>query len=78
MADITYRNQGIFTAFLPETKAGEDAFRAICKAQGDHTGKVLSIHAKATIAQLRKAGYSVKKQGKVEDIDADELEALLG
>lgn len=78
MADITYSNQGIFTAFLPETKAGEDAFRAICKAQGDHTGKVLSIHAKATIAQLRKAGYSVKKQGKVEDIDTDELEALLG
>lgn len=78
MADITYSNQGIFTAFLPETKAGEDAFRAICKAQGDHTGKVLSIHAKATIAQLRKAGYAVKKQGKVEDIGADELEALLG
>lgn len=78
MADITYNNQGIFTAFLPETKAGEDAFRAICKAQGDHTGKVLSIHAKATIAQLRRAGYSVKKQGKIEEIDADELAALLG
>ena len=77
MADITYINQGLFTAFLPESKAGEDAFRAICKAQGDHTGKVLTTHAKATIAQLRNAGYSVKKQGKREEIDADELEALL-
>ena len=78
MADLTYKNQGMFTAFMPESKAGEDAFRAICKAQGDHTGKVLTVHAKATIAQLRKAGYSVKKQGKVTEISADELEALLG
>lgn len=77
MVDLTYKNQGLFTAFLPESKAGEEAFRAICKAQGDHTGKVLTIHAKSTIAQLRKAGYSVKKQGRTEDISADELEALL-
>lgn len=77
MADITYINQWLFTAFWPESKAGEDAFRAICRAQGDHTGKVLTVHAKSTIAQLRKAGYSVKKQGKREEIDLDDLESLL-
>lgn len=78
MTDLTYIDQGLFTAFMPESKAGEDAFRAICKAQVDHTGKVLTAHAKATIAQLRKAGYSVKKQGKVVEISDDELAALLG
>lgn len=28
MTDLVYIPQGLFTAFIPETKAGEDAFRA--------------------------------------------------
>ena len=59
--DITYIDQGLFTAFIPQSKQGEDAFREICRVHGDHTGKVLTIHAKQTIQQLRKAGYKVGK-----------------
>ena len=74
--DITYINQGLFTAFIPQTKAGEDAFREICRVQGDHTGKVLTIHAKQTIQQLRKAGYKVGKAPKTKPLNNQELDAL--
>ena len=75
--DITYINQGLFTAFIPKTKSGEDAFREICRVQGDHTGKVLTIHAKQTIQQLRKAGYKVGKAPKQKPMTVDELDRLL-
>ena len=75
--DITYIDQGLFTAFIPQSKQGEDAFREICRVQGDHTGKVLSIHAKQTIQQLRKAGYKVGKSPKQKPMTSDELDNLL-
>lgn len=81
--DITYINQGLFTAFIPSSKAGEDAFREICKVQGelsgtdDHTGKVFTIHAKQTLAQLRKAGYKVGKAPKQQAMTSSELDDLL-
>lgn len=75
--DITYIDQGLFTAFIPQTKAGEDAFREICRVQGDHTGKVLTIHAKQTIQQLRKAGYKVGKAPKQKPMTDDQLDSLL-
>lgn len=75
--DITYIDQGLFTAFIPQSKQGEDAFREICRVQGDHTGKVLSIHAKQTIQQLRKAGYKVGKAPKQKPMTSDELDNLL-
>lgn len=77
IVDITYINQGLFTAFIPLSKAGEDAFREICKVQGDHTGKVLTIHAKQTITQLRKAGFKVGKASKQKAMTSDELDNLL-
>ena len=81
--DITYIDQGLFTAFIPQTKAGEDAFREICRVQGelsgtdDHTGKVFTIHAKQTIQQLRKAGYKVGKAPKQKPMTTDQLDSLL-
>lgn len=75
--DITYIYQGLFTALIPQSKQGEDAFREICRVQGDHTGKVLSIHAKQTIQQLRKAGYKVGKAPKQKPMTSDELDNLL-
>ena len=80
MTDLVYIRQGLFTAFIPETKAGEEAFRQICAAQGDHTGKILTAHVESTLAQLRKAGYSVKKAKRVTlpTIDDDELLKELG
>jgi len=58
--DLTYLNQGLFTAFIPQSKAGEDAWRELAK-QTEGTGKVLTVHLPAILAQLRKAGYTVKQ-----------------
>lgn len=64
MTDLHYQNMGMFTAFYPCTPDGINAFNEICKAQGDNTGKVLTMHIKATIKQLREAGYKVKVKPK--------------
>lgn len=61
--DLVYIDQGLFTAFLPETKEGEEAWRQLAE-QTDGTGKVLTIQAKQIIARLRKAGYSVHQTKK--------------
>ena len=61
--DLTYLKQGLFTLFIPETKAGEDAWREIAK-QTDGTGKVFTVQLPATLKQLKKAGYIVKQSEK--------------
>lgn len=58
--DLTYLKQGLFTEFVPQSKAGEDAWRELAK-QTEGTGKVLTVHLPAILAQLRKAGYTVKQ-----------------
>lgn len=58
--DLHYQKLGMFTSFYPCTPSGVNAFNEICKAQGDTTGKVLTVHLKATLQQLRWAGYKVK------------------
>ena len=80
MNDIEYIEQGLFTAFLPVSKAGEAAFNQMA-AHTEGTGKVLSIHKQGTIQQLRQAGYKVgkaKKQGKVTAEQADDMLRELG
>ena len=79
MTDLTYITAGMFTRFIPHTKAGEDAWRVMA-TQGQEA--ILSTHTGAVLAQLRKAGYSVKK-AKKEKAPAwtsadDELLAQLG
>lgn len=60
MTDLTYITTGMFTRFIPQTDAGEDAWRTMAeKLNGD--ALVLNIHLKSTLSQLRKAGYKVKK-----------------
>lgn len=71
-ADLTYLDDGFFTAFTPNTSAGVTAWNAIAQ-QTDGTGKVLSVHAAATCRQLRAAGYSVSKARPCGVIDADAL-----
>jgi len=61
--DLIYMKQGLFTAFVPESKAGEDAWRELA-AQTDGTGKVFTHHLKSVIFQLRKAGYTVLRAEK--------------
>lgn len=75
-ADLTYEDQGLFTGFIPVSKEGEEAFREICRVQGDCTGRVLSTQAKQTIQQLRKAGYSVSKAPKTKPLNNQELDSL--
>lgn len=73
--DLEYFTSGLFTRFVPNTPAGEDAWREMAKDGGCAT--VLSHHAKAVIAQLRATGYSVAKAKPVVAIFDDELLSLL-
>jgi len=76
MADISYRVvDDMFTAFYPNSTAGEEAWRVIA-AQNEGTGKVLTGHVESTIRQLRNAGYTVAEAISL-DISEDELMAAL-
>lgn len=59
-ADLTYRRSGTFTTFLPETPAGEAAWRDMAGVTAG-TGKVLNLEAPRAIAALRAAGYVVQR-----------------
>jgi len=58
--DMTYSKQGLFTAFFPQSESGEDAWRELAK-QTEGTGKVLTVHLPAVLAQLRKSGHTVEQ-----------------
>ncbi len=75
--DIAYRSvDDMFTAFYPNTPAGEDAWKKI-SAQTDGTGKVLNSHVESTVQQLREAGYTVSKDASTPVKNDDELLAEL-
>lgn len=74
MTDIIYLRVGLYTLFYPLTKDGEYIFNVM---GGE---PILTIHEKNVLAQIRKAGYSVRKKRKgfyKEDISAAEIEELL-
>lgn len=75
-ADLTYTQDDMFTRFMPETPAGEDAWRVIA-AQCDGVAAVLNHQAASTLAQLRRAGYKVAKAKKPAPVDVNELLAEL-
>ena len=77
MSDLTYLNQGFFTVFFPQSKAGEVAWSELASVtQG--TGKIPTIQLPQFLASLRKAGYSVQKvkNRTAEESDA-EVQAIL-
>lgn len=86
MKDIVYINQGLFTAFIPQTTAGEAVFNSMA-ADTQGTGKVLNVpagcgyllsqHAKAIIEQIKQAGYTVGKAPKTKALTADDVEVML-
>lgn len=76
MNDIEYIEQGLFTAFIPVSKAGEVAFNQMAK-DTDGTGKVLTMHKQSTIQQLRQAGYKVGKAKKTKEITSDQADDML-
>lgn len=72
--DLTYITSGLFTRFIPHTKAGEDAWREM------HSHDAISIftmHKGAVLAQLRAAGYSVRKAPKAKPVTELEIDNLL-
>lgn len=73
-SDLTYITTGLFTRFIPHTKAGEDAWREMAS---HNATSVLSIHKASVLAQLREAGYSVKKARKPAKVTASEIDNLL-
>lgn len=73
--DLIYINAGLFTRFIPNTPAGEEAYRVMHEQQGD--ASILSIHVQNVIAQLRKAGYSVAKSKKAKKVTVQEIDELL-
>jgi hypothetical protein len=70
--DISYRADDMFTTFLPDTAAGEEAWRVINATEGSEGGKVFNQHAESVIAQLRSAGYTVTEAAPVEMTAAEE------
>lgn len=74
--DLHYTQGDMFTAFLPNTLAGEEAWRELA-AQTENTGKVFNSHAKSTIQQLRDAGYTVRKAPPVKPLSADDIDSML-
>lgn len=74
--DFSYYDQGFFTLFMPNTKEAEVAYAEMLSVLGG-VSKVPTIQAKQTIAQLKKAGYTVGKGKKlatsIDDILLDEL-----
>ena len=59
-SDLNYSINGMFAVFYPNTPDGENAWRTLASST-DGTGKVLAVHLKPTLRQLRTAGYSVTK-----------------
>ena len=74
-ADLTHRRGHTFTTFLPETPAGEVAWRDMAGITAG-TGKVVNAEAPRAIAALRAAGYVVKR-AKHEPAEIDILLAEL-
>lgn len=72
--DIEYFIDGMFTRFVPNTRAGELAWNEMAKKEG--VAAVLSMHSKSVINQLRNAGYVVAKAKPVKQ-SIDEILAEL-
>mgnify|MGYP003387226032 CR=1 FL=1 len=69
MKDLNYITTGLFTSFIPNTAAGESAWRVMNETGED---RILTIHLKSVLSQLRKAGYSVGKSPKPKPIASDD------
>lgn len=76
MTDISYKTDGMFTRFYPESTQGESVWREMADKM-DGGAAVLNFEAARVIAEIRKAGYKVAKAKPV-TMSNDELLAELG
>lgn len=74
--DIEYSNDGLWTRFYTNTEAGEIVWRELAKSDG--VAAVLTIHAKTVIAQIKAAGYSIRKAKPVSDLQINKILDELG
>jgi len=76
--DLSYRaKDDMFTSFLPNTPAGENAWRELA-AQNGGDGNVLTANAEEVAQQLRDKGFTVTKSAaKTETFNEKESDALL-
>lgn len=79
MTDLTYINDKMFTRFIAQSDVGEYAWREMAEKMNG-VAAVLNFEASRIIAQLRKAGYVVRKAKPVivTNQEIDELLAELG
>lgn len=77
MIDLFYKKGKLFTMFLPESPAGEVAWKQIAEATSG-TGQILTIQLPDFLYRLRKAGYVVRAEKKKQAITVDELAEELG
>lgn len=70
-ADILWNDEGLFTCFFANTEAGETPYRQMIEQEG--SPKVLSMHRKAVIAQLKSKGYTVAKARKPKPLNDEDL-----
>ena len=73
--DLVFWRDDVFTRFLPETPAGESAWRVIAE-QCDGTAAVLRSQERSILAQLRRAGLVIIHRAPAPSADVDD-ETLL-
>ncbi len=75
--DLTFTNDGVFVTLYAETEAGKDAWRVMAEQMGG-VARIYSLHFASVKAQLKAAGYVIRKATKpaqsIDDI-LDELDA---
>lgn len=76
MVDLEYTNDGFFVKFIPNTKAGEHAWRLMAEQDPHGVAGCFSMHLAQTLRQIRAAGYSVGKASRVKISDNDLLAEL--
>jgi len=72
MTDLIYIKDKMFTKFIANTAEGEYVWREIAAQMCSDVAAVLNVDAKRVIAQIRAAGYTVRKAPKC-DMSIDEI-----
>ena len=71
--DLEYITSGLFTTFLPSSKAGEVAYNEMLSHPDTPNAKIYTIHLKNMLYQLKKAGYTVKKAKKISKKESEKI-----
>ena len=72
--DLEYTDDGLFVTFFPVTDAGKEAWGQMADQHGT---KHLAIHLPAIKAQLKAAGYTVRKARPSKPLTVDQLKSML-